>query len=36
MGRKVEREGEKYQCVVAFRTCPTGALACNPGKCPDW
>ena len=35
-GREGEREGEKYQCVVASRTPPTGDLACNPGMCPDW
>ena len=29
-------EGEKYQCVVVFRTPPTGGLAPNPGMCPDW
>ena len=29
-------EGEKYQCVVAFHTLPTGDLAHNPGMCPDW
>ena len=28
--------GEKYQCVVASRTPPTGDLAHNPGICPDW
>ena len=22
--------------MVAFRTPPTGDLACNPGMCPDW
>ena len=31
-----EREGEKYQCVVASRMPPTGDLACNPGMCPGW
>ena len=30
------REGEKYQCVVASHMPPTGALAHNPGMCPDW
>ena len=35
-GREGEREGEKYQCVVAFHVAPTGDLAHNPGICPDW
>ena len=35
-GREGEREGEKQQCVVASHVAPTGALACNPGMCPDW
>ena len=35
-GREGEREGEKHQCVVASWAPPTGALACNPGMCPDW
>ena len=35
-GREAEREGEKYQCVVAFHVAPTGDLAHNPGICPDW
>ena len=35
-GRKGEREGEKYQCGVASCTPPTGDLACNPGRYPDW
>ena len=35
-GREEEREGEKYQCVVASGMPPTGDLACNPGMCPDW
>ena len=35
-GREGEREGEKHQCVVASHTPPTGDLACNPGRCPDW
>ena len=35
-GRKGEREGEKYHCVVASCTPPTGDLAHNPGMCPDW
>ena len=30
------REGEKYQCVVAFCMPRTGDLAHNPGVCPDW
>ena len=34
--REGEREGEKHQCVVAFRTPPTGDLARNPGMGPDW
>ena len=29
--RDEEREGEKYQCVVAFHTPPSGHLARNPG-----
>ena len=34
--REGEREGEKYQCVVACLTHPTtGDLAHNPGMCPD-
>ena len=35
-GREEDREGEKYQCVVALCTPPTWDLACNPGMCPDW
>ena len=35
-GRKGEREGEKYQCVVASCTPPAGDLAHNPGMCPEW
>ena len=35
-GREGEREGEKYQCVVAPHIPPTGDLARNPGVCPDW
>ena len=35
-GREGEREGEKYQCVVASHVAPTGDLAHNPGMCPDW
>ena len=35
-GREGEREGEKYQCVVASHIPPTGDLAHNPGMCPDW
>ena len=31
-----EREGEKYQCVVASHVPPSGDLAHNPGMCPDW
>ena len=31
-----ERNGEKYQHVVASHVSPTGALAHNPGLCPDW
>ena len=27
-GREGEREGEKHQCVVAFRAPPTRDLAC--------
>ena len=34
--RDGEREGEKYQCVVASRMPPTGDLAGNPGMCPEW
>ena len=34
-GREGEKEGEKYQCVVASRAPPTGDLAHNPGMCPD-
>ena len=35
-GREGEREGEKQQCAVTSRVPPTGDLAYNPGKCPDW
>ena len=35
-GREGEKGGEKYQCVVASHTPPTGDLAHNPGMCPDW
>ena len=35
-GKKGERKGEKQHCVVASHMPPTGDLACNPGKCPDW
>ena len=35
-GREGEREGEKYQCVVASCAPLIGDLACNPGMCPDW
>ena len=31
-----ERRGEKHQCVVASHAPPTGDLAHNPDKCPDW
>ena len=34
--REGEREGEKYQCVVASCTLARGYLAYNPGMCPDW
>ena len=34
--REQGREGEKHQCVVAPRTPPTGDLARNPGRSPDW
>ena len=36
MGKEGEREGEKYQCVVASCMPLTQELACNPGMCPDW
>ena len=32
-GREGEREGEKYQGVVASRTPPAGELVHNPGMC---
>ena len=35
-GMEGEREGEKYQCVVASCAPPTGELTHNPGMCPDW
>ena len=35
-GREEERKGEKHHCVVASWGPPTGDLACNPGRCPDW
>ena len=35
-GREGEKEGEKYQCVLASHVAPTGYLAHNPGLCPDW
>ena len=35
-GREGERKGEKHQCVVASHAPPTGDLACNPGRSPDW
>ena len=35
-GKEGEREEEKHQCVVVSCAPPTGNLACNPDKCPDW
>ena len=35
-GQEGEREGEKHQWMVASHVALTGALACNPGMCPDW
>ena len=35
-GGKIQREGEKHQCVVASCTSYTGDLACNPGMCSNW
>ena len=35
-GREGERDGEKHQRVVVSRAPPTGDLAHNPGKCPNW
>ena len=35
-GREGEREGEKYQCVVAFRVSPAGDLGSKAGMCPQW
>ncbi|KAF6078354.1 hypothetical protein HJG60_009198 [Phyllostomus discolor] len=35
-GREGAREEEKHRCVVASHAPPTGDLARNPGKCPDW
>ena len=35
-GREGEREGGKYECVVACHLPLTGDLAHNPGMCPDW
>ena len=35
-GREGKREGEKYQCVAASYTPPTGDPAPNPSMCPDW
>ena len=35
-GKEGEREGEKYQCVVASHVPPIGTQPCNPGTCPDW
>ena len=32
----MEREGKKHLCVVASHTPPTGDLAYNPGRYPDW
>ena len=34
-GQEGEREGEKYQCVVASYVPLTGDLARNPGMYPD-
>ena len=34
-GREGEREGEKYQCVVASHVAPTGDLAHNLDMCLD-
>ena len=30
------RKGEEHQCVVASHVPPTGDLAHNPVRCPDW
>ena len=35
-GKEEERGGEKHQCVVVSHMPPTGDLARNPGRCPDW
>ena len=35
-GSEGEREGEKYQNVVASCTPSAGDPACNPGMCPPW
>ena len=35
-GREGEKEGEKYQYMVASHASPPGDLAHNPGMCPDW
>ena len=35
-GREGEREGEKYQCVVASHVPLVGDLVHNRGLCPDW
>ena len=35
-GEGREKEGNKHQCVVVSYTPPTGDLAHNPGKSPDW
>ena len=35
-GRERERDGEKYHCVIASHTPPTGDLAHNPGCSLHW
>ena len=35
-GREGERDGGKYQCVVASHMTPTGELAHNPSMWPEW
>ena len=35
-GRERERKEKKHPCIVASHTPPTGDLAHNPGKFPDW
>ena len=35
-GREGEREGEKHQHAVAYRTPPTGDLVRKPDICPHW